>query len=54
MLLKDKICIVTGAAQGIGRAIAEQMAADGAVVYATDRQQGTMDEWAEQVSGNLF
>ncbi|MBR6190880.1 MAG: SDR family oxidoreductase [Prevotella sp.] len=51
MLLKDKICIVTGAAQGIGRAIAEQMAADGAVVYATDRQQGTMDEWAEQVSG---
>lgn len=46
-LLKDKICIVTGAAQGIGRAIAEQIAADGAVVYATDMRQGAMDEWAK-------
>ena len=45
-LLDKKICIITGAAQGIGRAIAEQFAADGAVVYACDRQQGSMDEWA--------
>ncbi len=40
MLLENKICIVTGAAQGIGRAIAEQMAADGAVVYACDINVG--------------
>lgn len=45
-LLQDKICIITGAAQGIGRAIAEQFAADGAVVYACDRQEGSMDAWA--------
>lgn len=38
-LLDNKICIVTGAAQGIGREIAKRFAADGAVVYACDRQE---------------
>lgn len=38
-LLENKVCIITGAAQGIGRAIAEQFAADGAIVYACDRQE---------------
>ena len=38
-LLENKICIVTGAAQGIGREIAKRFAADGAVVYACDRQE---------------
>lgn len=45
-LLEKKVCIITGAAQGIGRAIAEQFAADGAIVYACDMKEGTMDEWA--------
>lgn len=49
-LLENKICIVTGAAQGIGRAIAEKFAADGAIVYACDRQEGAMDEWAKECS----
>lgn len=49
-LLQNKICIITGAAQGIGRAIAEQFAMDGSVVYATDMKEGTMDVWAEQLS----
>ena len=40
-LLENKICIITGAAQGIGRQIAEQFAADGAIVYACDRQEFT-------------
>ena len=45
-LLEKKVCIITGAAQGIGRAIADQFAADGAIVYACDMKEGTMDEWA--------
>ena len=40
-LLENKVCIITGAAQGIGRQIAEQFAADGAIVYACDRQNFT-------------
>jgi 3-oxoacyl-[acyl-carrier protein] reductase len=38
-LLENKVCIITGAAQGIGKQIAEQFAADGAIVYACDRQE---------------
>lgn len=45
-LLENKVCIITGAAQGIGRGIAERFAADGAVVYACDMREGSMDEWA--------
>ena len=49
-LLEKKVCIITGAAQGIGHAIAEQFAADGAIVYACDYQQGTMEQWAVDLS----
>ena len=47
-LLQNKVCIITGAAQGIGKAIAEQFAFDGAIVYACDMKEGTMDEWAKE------
>jgi NAD(P)-dependent dehydrogenase (short-subunit alcohol dehydrogenase family) len=36
MRLKDKICIVTGGARGIGRATVELFAREGAKVYACD------------------
>ena len=35
-ILQDKVTVVTGAARGIGRVIAEQMILDGAIVYAND------------------
>ncbi len=36
MIMKDKICIVTGSASGIGKAIAERFVAEGAKVVIAD------------------
>ena len=42
MRLKDKICLVTGAAQGIGAATVAKFAAEGAVVIGCDRRPGSV------------
>jgi NAD(P)-dependent dehydrogenase (short-subunit alcohol dehydrogenase family) len=43
MRLKGKVAIVTGAASGIGHAIATLFAEEGAAVYATDIAKGQFD-----------
>jgi 2-hydroxycyclohexanecarboxyl-CoA dehydrogenase len=47
----SRIAIVTGAGQGIGRAIAERLAADGATVVVTDINEATAKETAESIGG---
>lgn len=42
-MLKDKICVVTGAAQGIGCAIALKLLTEGGIVYGCDRAEGSME-----------
>jgi 3-oxoacyl-[acyl-carrier protein] reductase len=42
MRLKDRICLVTGAAQGIGAATVAKFAAEGAVVIGCDRRTGAV------------
>lgn len=49
--LDDKIAIVTGAGQGIGKAIAEKLAAEGATVVVTDVNEATAKETADGIGG---
>jgi len=49
MRFKGKICIVTGAGQGIGRATARRLGAEGATVVVTDRIAETAAETLRQL-----
>ena len=49
MLLRDKIAIVTGAAQGIGRAIAKMYCEQGATVILLDMQKDKVEEAAAEI-----
>ncbi len=47
----DKVCIVTGAASGIGRALADELVGNGAKVVATDVNTSLLQESAEAIKG---
>jgi 3-oxoacyl-[acyl-carrier protein] reductase len=51
-MLNDKVIIVTGAGRGIGQAMAKLFAQNGAIVYATDVRQGSVEEWESEVNNS--
>ncbi len=48
--LTDKAALVTGASKGIGRAVAEQLAGEGADVVITARNAGPLERAAEAIA----
>ncbi len=50
-LLNGRTALVTGAASGIGAAMVARLAADGAHVYAVDRDQAGLERLADDVPG---
>lgn len=52
--LDSKIAIVTGAGQGIGRAIAEKLHAEGATVVVTDVNEATARQTAAALGGGAL
>lgn len=52
MLLENKIALITGCSKGIGYAMMELFAREGATVYAVARTEGCLDEAAAQLSEN--
>ena len=51
MKLEGRVAIVTGAGQGIGRAIAEKLRAEGASVIVADKNSGTAGKTAADIGG---
>lgn len=49
-VLEGKICLITGARRGIGRATAERFAMEGAVVYANIREEKNDLEWIDNIN----
>ncbi len=53
-MLEKKVCIVTGAASGIGLAVAEAFAKDGAKVVMADINEDRLKEESQRIGGDYF
>jgi NAD(P)-dependent dehydrogenase (short-subunit alcohol dehydrogenase family) len=51
---RAKVCIVTGAASGIGAAIARRLAAEGAAVCVSDLHQDATEKFAATLTGRVI
>ena len=54
MKLEGRVAIVTGAGQGIGRAIAEKLRAEGARVVVADKNSETAEKTAAEIGGTAL
>jgi NAD(P)-dependent dehydrogenase (short-subunit alcohol dehydrogenase family) len=52
MRLRDNVAVVTGAAGGIGSAIARRFASEGAAVALLDKTQNKLDKLAKEIAGS--
>lgn len=50
--MKTKICIVTGVGRGIGAAIAQAFAGEGATVVVTDKNEASAADVAREIGGH--
>ncbi len=51
MIFKDRVSLVTGASQGIGEAIAEELGREGATVVLVDIQKDKLEQVAARLAG---
>src|SRR5262245_24284663 len=51
---RDRVVLITGAASGIGKALALRLAAEGARIAALDRQGDALEALARELDGKPF